>query len=50
MTAAEFIVKNKIDLYSIHGNIGDYEGNILIEESDFWIFWSSDGHIEKVYL
>lgn len=50
MSAAEFIVKNKIDLYSSHGSVADGTGNILMEGSDFWLFHSSDGHTERVYL
>lgn len=50
MSAAEFIVKNKIDLFNEHGSISDGTGNILMQGSDFWLFQSSDGHTEKVYL
>lgn len=50
MSAAEFIVKNKIDLFNEHGKIEDENGNTLVESPDFWIFHSSDGHTERVYL
>lgn len=50
MTAAEFIIKHKVDLYSVHGEVRDHAGNMLIEKPDFWIFLSSDGHMETVYL
>lgn len=50
MSAAEFIVKNKIDLFNAHGSISDGAGNIIMEGSNFWLFRGSDGHTEKVYL
>lgn len=50
MSAAEFIVKNKIDLFNEHGRIEDGNGNALVENPDFWTFHSSDGHTERVYL
>lgn len=50
MSAAEFIVKNNIDLFNEHGNVSDEEGNFLIETPDYWVFRGSDGHLERVYL
>lgn len=50
MSAAEFIVNNKIDLHNSHGSVSDGSGNILMEGSEFWLFRSSDGHTERVYL
>jgi acyl CoA:acetate/3-ketoacid CoA transferase alpha subunit len=50
MTAKEWIEQHNIDLSAIHGNIGDYEGNIMIEKRDGngWEFWAADGHFETV--
>lgn len=49
MTAKEWLEKNNIDLKKHHGNVGDYEGNICIEQSDgTWIFWNSDGKFEII--
>jgi hypothetical protein len=48
MSATEWLSKNNVDLSKIHGNIGDYEGNICIETENGWIFWNSDGEFEKV--
>lgn len=50
MSAAEFIIKNKIDLFNAHGNLSDTQGNMLIETPIFWVFVANDGHFEKVYL
>lgn len=41
MNAQEFIKKYNIDLSKIHGNIGDYDGNMLIETDEGWEFWSN---------
>ena len=49
MTAKEWLEKNNIDLKKYHGNVGDYEGNICIEQTDgTWIFWNSDGKFEII--
>jgi hypothetical protein len=52
MTAREFIEKHNIDLGKIHGNVGDYDGNILIENADGsgWTFWNAAGEFEKVRI
>lgn len=52
MTAREFIEKHNIDLEKHHGNIGDYEGNILIENADGsgWTFWNAAGEFERVRI
>jgi len=52
MTALEFIKKYKINLEAIHGNVGDYDGNILMENQteSGWTFWGSDGHFEHVEI
>lgn len=52
MTAMEFIREHKIDLKEVHGNIGDYDGNILIENQyeSGWTFWAADGHFEHVEI
>lgn len=50
MSAAEFIIKNQIDLFSSRGHIADQNGNILMESDGYWLFRSSDGHFERVYL
>ena len=47
-TAKEWLDKHNIDLNKIHGNIGDYDGNIFIETKDGWIFWNAQGIIEEV--
>ena len=48
MTAREWLDKYNINLSKTRGNIGDYEGNILIESKDGWIFWSAQGIMEKL--
>lgn len=50
MSAAEFIVKNQIDLYNSQGSISDGAGNIIMQGSEFWLFRGNDGHTERVYL
>ncbi len=50
MSAAEFIINNKIDLFKEHGRIEDKIGNTLVENPDCWMFYGNDGHSEKVYL
>lgn len=47
-TGKEWLEKYNIDLNKIHGNIGDYEGNIFIETKDGWIFWNTQGIMEKL--
>lgn len=34
MTAKEWVDKYNVDLSKIHGNTGDYDGNILIETKE----------------
>lgn len=48
MTAKEWLDKHNIDLSKIHGNIGDYDGNIFIKTKDGWIFWNAQGIMEKL--
>lgn len=49
MKAKEWLEKNNVDLKKYHGNVGDYEGNICIEQTDgTWIFWNSDGKFEII--
>ena len=52
MTASEFIRQNHIDLAKVHGNVGDYNGNLLIEKQDRtgWTFWRSDGLFEDLLM
>ena len=48
ITAKEWLDKHNIDLSEMHGNIGDYDGNIFIETEDGWLFWNTQGIVEKV--
>lgn len=49
MTFKEWSKKNDIDLSKYHGNVGDYEGNICIENSDgTWNFWNNEGQYELI--
>lgn len=50
MSAAEFIINNKIDLFTEKRKVVSKNGNILVETSDYWVFMGSDGHLERVYL
>lgn len=51
MTAKEWLEKNSIDLTKYHGNIGDYDGNICIEQSNgTWVFWNNNGKFETITL
>ena len=49
MSAKEWLDKNKVELSKYHGNVGDYEGNICIEQNNGdWLFWGADGTIETI--
>jgi hypothetical protein len=49
MSAKEWLDKNKVELSKYHGNVGDYEGNICIEQNNGdWLFWGTDGTIETI--
>jgi len=48
ITAKEWLDKHNLDLSEMHGNIGDYDGNIFIETEDGWLFWNTQGIVEKV--
>lgn len=52
MSFNEWKEKYNIDLSKYHGNIGDLEGNICIEDADGkgWTFWNSKGQFEKVQI
>ena len=49
MDAKQWLKVNNINLNNYHGNIGDLDGNICIEQNDgTWIFWNKDGKQEIV--
>lgn len=51
MSVKEWLDKNNVDLTKYHGNVGDYEGNICIEQNDgTWIFRNSNGDFEVITL
>lgn len=49
MNAAEFIIKNNIDLHNCHFIFADGAGNAIIQGSTFWLYVAADGHTERVY-
>lgn len=49
MSAAEFIIKNQIDLHNSQGIFADGAGSAIIQGSTFWLYVAADGHTERVY-